>query len=142
MRGTVALASDAAIVLGIASTAMPFTRTPEDEAERWLRVLRLSGDAGAALQVLGVSEGRSFQEPGEGGDRAYTSASGAVTHDAVEQVTEQAVRIARERDSAEIGTTDVLMGVMCVYGAEFDRVLQAHGVDRDDLIEQVGASRL
>jgi hypothetical protein len=141
MRGTVALASDAAIVLGIASTAMPFTRTPEDEAERWLRVLRLSGDAGAALQALGVSEGRSFQEPGEGGDRVYTSAS-AATHDAVEQVTEQAARIARERDSAEIGTTDVLMGVMCVYGAEFDRVLQAHGVDRDDLIEQVGASRL
>lgn len=136
------LASDAAMVLGIASTAMPFTRTLEDEAERWLRVLRLSGDAGAALQALGVSEGRPFQESGESGDRAYKSAGGAATHDAVAQVTEQAARIARERDSAEIGTTDVLMGVMCIYGAEFDRVLRAHGVDRDDLIEQVGAGGL
>ncbi len=142
MRATVGFASDAAIVLGIASTAMPFTRTPEDEAERWLRVLRLSGDVGAALQALGVSEGRPFQDPEEGGDRAYAGAGGAATHDAVEQVTEQAARIARERDSAEIGTTDVLMAVMCVYGAEFDRVLRAHGVDRDDLIEQVGARHL
>ncbi len=142
MRATVALASDAAIVLGIASTAMPFVRTPEDEAERWLRVLRLSGDVGAALQALGVSEGRPFQDTGEGGDRAHTSASGAATHDAVEQVAEQAARIARERDSAEIGTTDVLMAVMGVYGAEFDCVLRAHGVDHDDLIEQVGAGRL
>jgi hypothetical protein len=142
MRATAALASDAAIILGIASTAMPFTRTPEDEAERWLRVLRLSGDVGAALQALGLSEGRSLQDPGEGGDHAYTSASGGATHDAVEQVTEQATRIARERDSAEIGTTDVLMAVMGVYGAVFDRVLRAHGVDRDDLIEQVGAGSL
>ncbi len=142
MRATVAFASDAAMVLGIASTAMPFTRTPEDEAERWLRVLRLSADVGAALQVLGVSEGRPVRDPEEGGDRAYASASGAATHDAVEQVTEQAARIARERDSAEIGTTDVLMAVMCVYGAEFDRVLRAHDVDPDDLIELVGAGRL
>jgi hypothetical protein len=142
MRATVAFASDAAMVLGIASTAMPFTRTPEDEAERWLRVLRLSGDVGAALQVLGVSEGRPVGDPEEGGDRAYASASGAATHDAVEQVTEQAARIARERDSAEIGTTDVLMAVICVYGAEFDRVLRAHDVDPDDLIELVGAGRL
>ena len=142
MRATVAFASDAAMVLGIASTAMPFTRTPEDEAERWLRVLRLSSDVGAALQVLGVSEGRPVGDPEEGGDRAYASASGAATHDAVEQVTEQAARIARERDSAEIGTTDVLMAVMCVYGAEFDRVLRAHDVDPDDLIELVGAGRL
>ena len=52
-----ALAPDAAIVLGIASTAMPFARTPGDAAERWLRVLRLHGEVGAALQALGVSEG-------------------------------------------------------------------------------------
>lgn len=136
------LASDAAMVLGIASTAMPFTRTLEDEAERWLRVLRLSDDVGAALRALGVSEGRPFQDPEEGGYRAYVGAGDAPTHDAVEQVTEQAARITRERDSAEIGTIDVLMAVICVYGAEFDRVLRAHGVCRDDLIEQVGAGRL
>ena len=52
-----ALAPDAAMALGIASTAMPFARTPEDEAERWLRVLRTHGEAGIALHALGVSEG-------------------------------------------------------------------------------------
>ncbi len=46
------------MALGIASTAMPFARTPEAILERWLRILRLSGDAGVALQALGVGEGR------------------------------------------------------------------------------------
>ena len=38
------LAPDAAIVLGIAATAMPFARTPDEELERWLRLLRLHGE--------------------------------------------------------------------------------------------------
>src|SRR5436190_732816 len=40
MSSAPTLAPDAAMVLGIASTALPFARTPDDEAERWLRVLR------------------------------------------------------------------------------------------------------
>ncbi len=47
---------DSALVLGMASTAIPFARSREEEAERWLRILRLHGEAGAALQALGVSE--------------------------------------------------------------------------------------
>ena len=34
------------MVLGIASTAMPFALTADEEAEHWLRVLRLHGDVG------------------------------------------------------------------------------------------------
>ena len=56
MSSAPTLAPDAAMVLGIAATAIPFARTPEDEAERWLRILRLHGEVGAALQALGVSE--------------------------------------------------------------------------------------
>src|SRR5919202_3808919 len=52
----VGLSQDAAIVLALADTAVPFAHSPEDEAERWVRVLRLHGWVGAALQSLGVGE--------------------------------------------------------------------------------------
>jgi hypothetical protein len=126
------------MVLGIASTAMPFARTPEAASERWLRVLRLHGEAGAALQALGVSEG-PIREPGESVDRAQAGTVRIDPQEAVAQVTEHAVRIAAERGAAGVATTDILMGVMRVYGADFDRVLQAHGTDRDEVIQQLGA---
>ena len=134
-----ALAPDAAMVLGIASTAMPFARTPEAEAERWLRVLRLHGEVGVALQALGVSEG-SLQAHGEGTDRARTAPAGSADdRDVVAQVTEDAVDIASRRGATGVATTDVLMAVMHFYGADFDRVLRAHGTDRDEVIERLGA---
>jgi hypothetical protein len=136
-----ALAPDAAIVLGIASTAMPFARTPEEAAERWLRVLRLNGEAGVALQALGVSEG-PLQEPGGNNDREQAGAVGVDDRDAISQVTEHAVQIARKRGAMGVSTTDLLIAVMNVYGADFDRVLRAHGTDRDKVLEQLGASAL
>jgi hypothetical protein len=133
-----ALAPDAAIVLGIASTALPFASTPEDAAERWLRVLRLHGEAGAALQALGVSEGslRTSDEDEYGS----ASALSADDRDAVAQVLEHAVSRADRRGAAGVATSDVLMAVMDVYGADFERVLQAHGTDRDEVIERLGVA--
>ena len=52
----IGLSQDAAIVLALADTAVPFAFSPEDEAERWVRVLRMHGWVGAALQSLGVGE--------------------------------------------------------------------------------------
>jgi hypothetical protein len=131
-----ALAPDAAMVLGIASTAMPFARNREAEAERWLRLLRLHGEVGIALQALGVSEtslplppaDHQADRPDEMGDL-----------DAVDAVTENTVRIARERGANGVATTDVLMAVMHVYGKDFDRVLLAHGTDRDEVLERLTA---
>jgi hypothetical protein len=134
-----ALAPDAAMVLGIASTAMPFARTPEDQAERWLRVLRLHGEVGIALQALGVSEG-SLQVQDESADRAQTAPTNIDDRDVVAQVTEEAVQIASRRGAAGVATTDVLMAVMHFYGADFERVLRAHGTDRDEVIERLAAS--
>ena len=83
MSPTATLAPDAAMALGIAATAMPFARTPEGEAERWLRVLRLHGESGIALQALGVSEGPFDTEDGEGHEREPAApASGAAASSA------------------------------------------------------------
>jgi hypothetical protein len=131
-----ALAPDAAMVLGIASTAMPFARTPDAQAERWLRVLRSHGEAGAALQALGVSDG-PVAEALESGD---TDPIDVKDRDAVAEVAEHALRIASERGAASVTTADVLMAVMHVYGEGFDRVLRAHGGDRDALIDRLGVS--
>ncbi len=132
-----ALAPDAAIVLGIASTAMPFARTPAAEAERWLRILRQHGAVGAALQGLGVSEGPLGESP----DREWAPA-GVEDRDAVAQVTARAVLLAARRGAPAVATTDVLLAVMDVYGDSFDRVLLAHGTDRDEVIERLGAGPL
>jgi hypothetical protein len=132
-----ALAPDVEMVLGIASTAMPFARTPEDAAERWLRVLRSHGEVGDALRSLGVSEGSL--SPRVESDRERDDHHTIDDRDAVAQVTEQAVRIASERGAGGVATTDVLMAVMRVYGTDFDRVLQAHGTNCDEVIERLGA---
>jgi hypothetical protein len=137
------LAPDAAMVLGIASTAMPFARTPEAEVERWLRVLRMHGQAGIALQALGFSEeqlvGSTERPDGPHLDRAPadTSTAGA-DPDAVSRVTEAAVRAAAERGASILTTTDLLVAVMHVYGGDFDRALRVHGTDRDEVLERLG----
>lgn len=138
MNAGPAIAPDAAMVLGIAATAMPFARTPEAEAERWLRVLRLHGEVGAALQALGVSEG-PLHAPEEADRERRAAPPTDDDRDAVAQVTEDALHIAARRGATGVATTDVLMAVMHFYGADFDRVLRAHGTDRDEVIERLGA---
>jgi hypothetical protein len=134
------LADDAAMVLAIASTAMPFARTPEDEAERWLRLLRLHGDVGVALQGLGVSDG-PVGHPDEraGEDREASGAVERGDRDAVAAVAEHAVQIAGARGADGVGTIDVLIAVIRVYGEDFERVLRAHGTDRNAVLERLGA---
>jgi hypothetical protein len=138
MNAGPALALDAEIVLGIASTAMPFARTPEDAAERWLRILRLHGEVGVALQALGVGEA-PLREPGET-EREWGDPTGVEDPDTVARVIEYAARVAGRRGATGVATTDVLMAVMHIYGADFDRVLRSHGTDRDRLIERLGAT--
>jgi hypothetical protein len=149
-----ALAPDAAMVVGIASTALPFARTVEEAAERWLRVMRLHGEVGTALEALGVSEGPIGEGPDGLGRGVDPERGGGSTdsrgndersidpEESVREVTERAGRIATRRGAQEVATTDVLVAVMHVYGADFDRVLRAHGTDSDALIEQLGGGAL
>jgi hypothetical protein len=134
------LAPDAAIVLGIAATAMPFARTPEDELERWLRLLRLHGEVGTALQALGLSEG-PLPEPGERSVARRQAPADSSPRDAVALVTEQAVSVAGERGAHALTTADLLLAVMRVYGDDFDRALRAHGTDRDEVLAELGSRR-
>ena len=76
---------------------MPFARSPEAEAERWLRILRLHGEAGTALQALGVSEGplEAHGAAAPSGERGNRGAGMMAT--SVAAVTEDAVQVARQR---------------------------------------------
>jgi anti-anti-sigma factor len=124
-----ALSPDAALVLGLAATAVPFADSRTAEAERWLRALRLHGDAGRELSALGLGEA-PLVEISATAD-AQTGPRGA---DAVASVSASATRLAAERGAAMVSTGDLLAGVMVVYGADFDRVLEAHGSDCGELI--------
>jgi hypothetical protein len=132
---TPTLSRDAAMVLGLAGTALPFARTREDEVERWLRVLRLHGEVATSLQSVGIGESalqrphKPVSSPGLGREPNGT--------DAVDLVTERAGRIAAEHDAASINTTDVLRAVMDVYGENFERVLQSYGTDRAEVLERL-----
>jgi hypothetical protein len=135
------LAPDAAMVLGIAATAIPFARTPEDEAERWLRLLRLHGEVGAVLQAIGVSE-VSVREHAEHVDRTQSPlpAADAENRDVIARVGERASRIAHARGVSGVGTPDLLMAVLEVYGAIFERALRAHGTDVEEVLERLAAA--
>jgi hypothetical protein len=135
--GSIPLTADAALMLGIASTAMPFAQSAEDQAERWLRALRNHGESGAILASLGLSE-KVVNEPEHEGDDA---APGRGDPDAVATVTGEATRIATERGATKLGTRDVLLGVVQVYGPTFYRLLAAHGVDPAELTTHLAAAQ-
>jgi glutathione S-transferase len=132
------LSEDAAIVLALADTAVPFAISPEDEAERWVRVLRMHGWVGAALQSLGVGEA-----PLETSAQAATVRllrRRPLGEDVVEMVTERAREFAQARSAGAVCTVDVLFALFAVYGKTFDRALYVRGTSRDELIERLPAN--
>jgi len=134
------LAPDAAMVLGIAATAIPFARTPQDEAERWLRLLRLHGEVGATLQALGVSE-ESMRIHAERVDQQASQPSRDVDNrDVIARVGERASLIAQARGVGGVLLRDLLMAVLEVYGNVFERALRAHGTDAEEVLERLNAT--
>lgn len=137
------------MVLGIASTAMPFARTCDAQAERWLRLLRQHGEAGTVLQALGVSDAQR-DRPAEqeavardpdvpGASRGHDELTVPANVDVVAEVGEYAAQIAVRRSATCVSTIDVLIAVMRVYGDAFDRVLRAHGTDSDTVLVMLDA---
>jgi hypothetical protein len=130
--------TDAAMALGLASTAMPFAASRRAEALRWLRILRLHGEAARVLCALGIGEAPLAKaSTSDATEPAAESQHG--DRDPVSAVSEFAVRLARKRGATSVGTGDILLAVMRFYGPDFDRVLAAHGTDRDEVISRLAA---
>jgi hypothetical protein len=138
------LSSEAAMVLGLAGSALPFAASRTEEAERWLRVLRLHGSVSAPLQSLGIGERPvAAPEPAPGAGQA-TAAQSARQHSedperVIEVVTALALERARRRGAPVAQTTDILVGAIEHYRQDFDRVLEAFGTDRAEVLASVSA---
>ncbi len=128
------LSQDAALVVALAGTAMPFSHSAEDEAERWLRALRLHGHVGASLQALGIGEAplMTGSEPSD-----HVSGSPPLGNDAMEQVARRAEEFALRRESRTVGTVDLLFAVLERYGRLFDRALYLRGSSREELLDRI-----
>jgi hypothetical protein len=131
------LSQDAALVVALAGTAIPFAHSAEDEAERWLRVLRLHGQVGVALQGLGVGEA-PLMTPTDGRDdpRGTPTFGKGV----VDDVANRAMAFATARGAERTGTADLLFAVLDVYGRMFDRTLYLRGTSREELVERLAGS--
>jgi hypothetical protein len=131
------LSQDAAIVLALADTAVPFACSPEDEAERWVRVLRLHGWVGTVLQSLGVGEA-PLETPAQPTSIRLLRRR-PLGEDVVEMVTQRAHELAVAREAGAVCTVDVLFALFAVYGKTFDRALYVRGTSREELIERLPA---
>ena len=135
MDDKVGLSQDAAIVLALAETAIPFAVSREDEAERWVRLLRLHGQVGLALQSLGVGEAplSTIAQP----HAVRVLRSRPLGEDPVTDVTIAARRLASKRGARAAATIDVLFAVIGVYGRTFDRALYIRGTSVEELLERL-----
>jgi hypothetical protein len=131
------LSQDAALVVALAGTAIPFAHSAEDEAERWLRAMRLHGQVGSTLQALGVGE-----SPLMTGSEQDSAGQGTpnMGPDVLDDVTERASMFATAREADNVGTPDILFAVLDVYGKLFDRVLYLRGTSREELVERLTAA--
>lgn len=129
------MSQDAALVAGLAGTAMPFAHSAQDQAERWLRVIRLHGRVGTAMQALGVGEVSLMTGP-EPLDEA-TSGTPLPEGDVVARVVGRSGELAREHRADTVGTIDLLFALFEEYGKLMDRALYLRGTSREELVERL-----
>lgn len=123
---------EVAIALELAETTVPFARSREGEAERWLRVLRRLERTGEALAALGVPDG-PLESPAE----ARLAPAENDSAGTVDDVAERATMYARARGGEVVGTIDLLFGVLGIYGRDFSKALYRSGVPRELLLEHL-----
>lgn len=138
-NGATPLSGDAALVIGLAATAMPFAHTAEDQSESWLRTLRLHGSVGSALAALGMSEEQLVSRSVPSSESVGTPVPEG---DVVERVVRSATEFTIARGGQTTGTGDLLFALFDVYGRTMDRALFMHGLTRSQVFEALaGAGR-
>ena len=130
------LSGDAALVVGLAATAMPFAHTAEDQAESWLRTLRLHGDVGRALASLGMSEEQLLARAMPKSESVGTPVPEG---DVIERVVRSAMEFTIARGGACTGTGDLLFALFDVYGRTMDRAMFMHGTTRSQVFDTLSA---
>jgi hypothetical protein len=125
------LSQDAAITLGLAGTSLLHARDEHDAAERWVRLLRLYGLVGSAMQALGVGEAPL--------ETAAVAPRRTIGHGVpgADDVTARACDMALHRGAPAVGTVDVLFACFDLYGSAFDRALYVRGTSREELLERI-----
>lgn len=129
------LSQDAAIVLGLAHTAIPFTASRDDEAERWVRLLRLHGQVGVAMQALGVTEAPIESPATPRAVRLHQRRNQPAA--IVDRVEARALELAAERRAELVSTVDILFALLDLYSYTFERALYARGTTRLELIQEL-----
>jgi hypothetical protein len=129
----VPLSEDAALVLALAGTAIRFADSPASEAEHWLRILRMHGEVGSAMQALGVGEKPLEEAKRTPGSQRFRRG----TENVVELARTRAAENAVARGSQLVGTVDVLEAVAGIYGSVFEDVLYAWGPSLGELRERL-----
>ncbi|HEY8770808.1 MAG TPA: hypothetical protein VIM03_09705 [Thermoleophilaceae bacterium] len=126
------LSQDAALVVALAGTAIPFAHSAEDEAERWLRAIRLQGEVGRVMQALGVGES-SLTETEEPSHDTPPLGEGVL-----DRVTRVAAGYTGQRAGETVGTQDLLRAVLEIYGDLFEHVLYIRGTSGAELLDHLG----
>jgi ATP-dependent Clp protease ATP-binding subunit ClpA len=129
------LSDDAALVAALAGTAMPFSHCAEDEAERWLRALRLHGQVGQVLQALGVGESPLETSADEICEEPESKP--ALGQDALDRAVREAEHHAAARGADHVSTADLLVALLDVYGEPLDHALEARGATRAEVLERL-----
>jgi hypothetical protein len=130
------LSGDAALVVGLAATAMPFAHTAEDQAESWLRTLRLHGSVGTALSALGMSEEQLLSRSVP---KSQSVGTPVPEGDVIERVVRSATEFTIARGGEVAGTGDLLFALFDVYGRIMDRALFMHGITRSQVFDALAA---
>ena len=125
-------------MVALAGAAIPFAHSAEDEAERWLRAMRLHGQVGSTLQALGVGEAPLMT--GTEHDHSAGHGTPNMGPDVLDDVTHRPRSSRPGATPRALAPTDILFAVFEVYGKLFDRALYLRGTSRDELVERLTAA--